>query len=152
MCYPSIFTFDISVTVQHNCLTAFKILSLLFRLVSTTANELTWLPPLRRLNRAGINSGTPPLHRTTNAPSPRRPVLLLEPLLLPFTVFTTWACEAYILCSAMKPKKDGYGIERKFKLPPARKLPVKARAKTLCPKRCFPRPGSVPIIDVKRAR
>lgn len=71
-----------------------------------------------------------------------------------FTVCTAWACEAYILSSAMKPKKDGYGEKENSGFPPPSRVKTtgKTPGETPRPKRCFPRPGSEPIIDVKRAR
>lgn len=52
----------------------------------------------------------------------------------------------------MKPKKDGYGEEKKKAASPCEKAAGESPGEAPGPAPCSSRPGSVPIIDVKRAR
>lgn len=85
------------------------------RLVSATANKLTIFSifALKR-NEATLQQTVSAKRRMFQLAATR---LILEYVLLPFVVYTTWAYEAYILRTAMKPKKDGYGEKEKSSFP-----------------------------------
>lgn len=106
---------------------------------------------MRRNALGQTTNGVPPSADTHGLSSPRSR-LILESALLPCAVYTTWACEAYTSWTAMKPKKDGYGEEKKKAASPCEKAAGESPGEAPGPAPCSSRPGSVPIIDVKRAR